>query len=55
MAQRWEKYIEEYEDLEEREYKQSFKHKKKKLDHSQAKKIKETKKNGTQYPKKPRR
>ena len=47
MAQHWEKYIEEFEDLEEREYKQ--------LDHTQAKKMKETKKNGTQHPKKPRR
>ena len=55
MGQHWTKYVEEFEDLEEKEYVKSFKNKKPKLNHTQAKKIKETKKNGTQHPKKPRR
>jgi len=55
MEQHWSKYVEEFEDLEEKEYVKSFKNKKKKLNHTQAKKMKETKKNDMQYPKKPRR
>ena len=54
MNQHWQKYVEEYEELEERELRKAYKSKPKKLDHKQEQKLKETKKNGVQYPKKPK-
>ena len=54
MNQQWQKYVEEYEELEEREFSKAYKSKPKKLDHKQEQKLKETKKNGLQYPKKPK-
>ena len=55
MSQHWTKYLEEYEYEDDREHVRSRKHKKRKLDHQQAKQMKEAKKNGTKYPKKRKR
>ena len=52
----WTKLVEEYEELEEKELSASFKKRKKpKLNHNEAKQIKEQKKNGVKYPKKRKR
>ena len=48
MNQHWQKYAEEFEDLEEREIRKAYKNRPgKKLDHKQEKKLKERKKNET--------
>ena len=55
MSQHWTKMIEDWEHEDNREYVKSRKQKKKKLDHDQAKQMKETKRNGVKYPKKRKR
>jgi hypothetical protein len=56
MNQNWKSYVEEFEDLEEREMRKAYKNRSsKKLDHEQEKKLKEKKKNEVQYPKKSKR
>ena len=52
MSQHWTKYVEDWEHEDERTYVKSVKNKKQKLNHKQAKQLKEAKKNGTKYPKK---
>jgi hypothetical protein len=55
MSQHWTKYVEDWEHEDERTYVKSVKNKKQKLNHKQAKQLKEAKKNGTKYPKKHKR
>jgi len=55
MSQHWTKYLEDFEHEDDREYVKLRKHKKQKLDHKQAKQMKETKRNGVKYPKKRKR
>jgi hypothetical protein len=54
MSQHWTRYIEDWEYEESREYVKDKKKKKQKLTHEQEQKLKESKKNGTKYPKKPK-
>ena len=55
MSQHWTRYIEDLEYEDGREYVKNKKKKKQKLNHEQEQKLKETKKDGTKYPKKPKR
>jgi len=55
MSQHWTKTIEAWEHDDDRMHVKSKKNKKKKLDHKQAKQLKEAKRNGTKYPKKSKR
>ena len=52
MSKHWENYAEEWEEKYEKRPRRQTK---KKLDHEQAKQMKETKRNGTKYPKKRKR
>ena len=55
MGQHWSRYIEDFENEDNRDYVRSKKHRKKKLNHKQEKQMKEAKRNGTKYPKKRKR
>ena len=50
---KWDQYVDEYERDNYRESKRSKVRKPKKLNYKQAKQLKEAKRNGTKYPKKP--
>ena len=55
MSKHWTTMVEEWEHQDDVEYVKSRKTKKQRLNHKQAKQMKELKKNGLKYPKKQKR